>query len=174
MSMKSRVKLKTERIRRPDMDKHVAKIQLIGYKIDEINFQSNNDYIGSDQPLGLEVDFNAAINVISEENLAGVSLECTVNKEYLSNNEPFYLKIVILGSFSYKTDLGEKELEKLLTTNALAIIFPYLRQLLVQLPLTAEEFLLLFYLLLILLNLLRRRVTQLLNPIGNSNKQTET
>jgi len=109
------------------MDKHVAKIQLIGYKIDEINFQSNNDYIGSDQPLGLEVDFNAAINVISEENLAGVSLECTVNKEYLSNNEPFYLKIVILGSFSYKTDLGEKELEKLLTTNALAIIFPYLR-----------------------------------------------
>ena len=109
------------------MDKHVAKIQFIGYKIEKINFKSNNEYLDSDQPLGLEVDFDADISVISEENAAGVSLECIVNKEYLTSNKPFYLRIVILGSFTYETNMDGKELENLLTINALAIIFPYLR-----------------------------------------------
>lgn len=125
--MKLKRKLKAERIWLPDMDKHVAKIQFNGYKIDEIDFKSNNDYTDSDQPLGLEVDFDADISVTSEDNTAGVSLQCTVNKEYLSTNKPFYLRIVILGSFTYETNLDGKELENLLTTNALAIIFPYLR-----------------------------------------------
>lgn len=109
------------------MDKHIAKIQLIGYKIDQIDFKSNNDYIDSDQPLGLEVDFDADISISPEDNAAGVFVECTVNKEYLSSNKPFYLKIVILGSFTYEANLGGNELDDLLTTNAVAIIFPYLR-----------------------------------------------
>ncbi|MDD4347098.1 MAG: protein-export chaperone SecB [Desulfitobacteriaceae bacterium] len=111
------------------MDKHVAKIQFIRYKIDQIDFKSNSNYIDSDQPLGLDVDFDASISVISNENAAIVSLKCTINKEYLSSDKPkpFYLKVVLLGYFKYEANLGEQELESLLTTNALAIIFPFLR-----------------------------------------------
>ena len=93
------------------MDKHIAKIQLIGYKIDQIDFKSNNDYTDLDQPLGLEVDFDADISISPEHNAAGVSIECIINQEYLSSNKPFYLRIVILGSFTYEANLGGKELD---------------------------------------------------------------
>lgn len=107
---------------------NLAKINFNGYRVDKIDFQINDSYGGeSNVDVDLDLDFNLHVGVDENHGLSAVTLECTINRDYEKLNKPFFLDVILHGLFSFDTYEDFRKIQSLLTTNALAIIFPYMR-----------------------------------------------
>lgn len=110
------------------MDKQLkASITYNGYIIEKIDYKLNNQFVANKQPIHLDYDFDVHINLDNENSSAIIKIECIIFKEYKECNGPFYLDIIINGFFTYDSNEDEKAIHNLLSNNAVAIVFPYLR-----------------------------------------------
>lgn len=95
------------------------------YVMDELSFKNNSKFHITTDEIELDVNFASKINV--HDNAAVVSL-----KAYLDEDEqfPFAFSAKIVGFFEYNEVEAENiEFQELLKTNAIAILFSYLRAL---------------------------------------------
>lgn len=110
------------------MDKHMAAIKFDSYRVDKIIYQINHSFVVPEPNIvNNDLDFNIKVDLDKEHNIAVVSLGCIINKNFETENKPLYLEVILQGIFTFEADIEEKRLENLLSTNAVAIIFPYLR-----------------------------------------------
>lgn len=109
-----------------------AMISFEGYKVIKIDYKINQDFSETTEPVSNDVDFNIKFAVNSEESKAVVELAAIVNNNYQQNNKPLYLNVVIIGIYSFQSSLEDDKLKTLLETNAVAILFPYLRAIISQ------------------------------------------
>lgn len=104
------------------MEKVKASINFKRYFINEIKFKLNNNE--KDQN-NIDLQFNGNTTIYHEKNEAAVSLICIMGEN--ESDSPFSLYVSITGLFDYQSDMKDDKLQKLITTNATAILFPYLR-----------------------------------------------
>ncbi|MDR3600226.1 MAG: protein-export chaperone SecB [Desulfosporosinus sp.] len=106
----------------------IAQISFKGYKVHRLEFRLNDNFYPKEKSkIELDMDFDIDIGIDRQENIAVISLRCLINKEYESMNQPLFLDIIIQSLFSFESGLQDENLYNLLNTNAVAIVFPYLR-----------------------------------------------
>lgn len=104
------------------MENIKASIDFKTYIIDEIKFNLKSiDKKQSD----IDIHFNGNTEIIRDKNTAIISLKCVMGEK--SDNSPFFLSINMKGFFEYQSNLEDTHLEKIISTNGTAILFPYLR-----------------------------------------------
>jgi preprotein translocase subunit SecB len=109
------------------MDNQVdAVISFQNYRIEKIDYRINENYT-SQKDVGFDLDFNINLKISTESHQAAVVLEIIINKDFAKNNQPIFLNVVIIGFYSYDSSLSDEKLNDILKTNAVAILFPYLR-----------------------------------------------
>lgn len=99
-------------------NKYISILSLEKYIVNEINFKRNRDYNGED----VSIDFEIKKNISYNENIMIVNLTTEVFKESEKNNYPFEMKINIEGIFKYNGEIKNN-----LESNAIAILYPYIR-----------------------------------------------
>ena len=104
-----------------------SKINFNSYLVESIDFKLNTKFVKVEKPINLEIDFNKHVIIDKEKNHVNVILQCIIFEDYEDKNYPFYLNLVIRGSFSYESEIKEEELNTLIENNTVAILFPYLR-----------------------------------------------
>jgi Preprotein translocase subunit SecB len=112
------------------MDKQVkAAIKFIGYKVSKVIFEINENFGIQDDAVEMNYEFDINVAFDKEEQMAVVGLKCIINREYEKSNKPFFINLELQGLFYYDSNLEDSQLQGLLNTNAVAIVFPYLRSL---------------------------------------------
>lgn len=116
------------------MDKHtelesanrfIADISFNQYLFRSIAFSHNEFYKGDTVEIDFRIGHNTALD--SEKNNAVVSLTCTVFPDPKINGFPFTITLEMVGMFSYVPHISEDLRDSLLSENALAMMFPYVR-----------------------------------------------
>lgn len=108
------------------MDDYRAKITFSNYMVTELHYEQNSNYDFDAEKL--DVDFNIKSKVQISQTNAAVSLSIICGRD--DNSEcPFIIRVSLMGIFEYEGNIKSEEAKSLLTTNAIAILFPYLRSL---------------------------------------------
>lgn len=110
------------------MKPNIANLEFKNYFIKEINFKSNEKFIFPEKGMPIEIDFDYDIdfNIDSKSKaIAFVSLKVDLFKK--SEKKPFCLSLTVTGIFESE-NLTKDEFEKMCRTNALAIMFPFVRE----------------------------------------------
>lgn len=98
------------------------------YKIDNIKFNLNSDYINQDS-IELDIKFGTEIKLINP-NLSQVKLSVLIFDKYQEENYPFILSLDVIGKFEYEfkdEDIDKEKIIKLCKINGTAALFPYMR-----------------------------------------------
>lgn len=103
-----------------------SKIQFRKYFVNRIDFSINNDFTADDNDLEFEFDIDNNINLDKENCIAVVTLTCNVFPDYIDKNQPFHLTVEISALFTFHSE-DKDSIDSLICTNAVAILFPYLR-----------------------------------------------
>lgn len=90
----------------------------------ELKYKINNDFSSNDN-ISLDIKLETEINKNEEEAIVEVSLMIFDNEK--TPDVPFTMKIVMYGEFSWDKNSDEELINKLLETNAPAIIISYIR-----------------------------------------------
>jgi len=100
------------------------------YIVDEMIYKNNSKFnIEEHDQIDMNVRFAAKINI--HDDIAVVSLKSYAEE---SDNKPYSFLIRIVGFFKYnEKEADDIEFEEFLKTNAIAILFPYLRGLVSEL-----------------------------------------
>jgi len=104
----------------------MAVIEFKGYKVSKIDFEEGLAKTQSNGKIKISPEFNVDFGESNpDDDFTDVTLSFKMNK----SNNPFSMYIAITGRFEYKTeeDIGNVGEEQLLNTNAVALLFPYLR-----------------------------------------------
>lgn len=104
-------------------------INFLGYSVNKMVLEQKSSVVQNKQDkIKVKQHFNVRYNV--QDNKANVILSYNVDKD-----SPFKLEIELVGHFSFNIDedMGNKGFNYYLQTNAVAIMFPYLRQVLTTL-----------------------------------------
>jgi len=104
----------------------MAVIEFKGYKVSKIDFEEGLAKTRSNGKIKISPEFNVDFGESNpDDDFTDVTLSFKMNK----SNNPFSMYIAITGRFEYKTeeDIGNVGEEQLLNTNAVALLFPYLR-----------------------------------------------
>lgn len=120
----------------------MATIQFKDYYVDEMKYQKNPNFeIDETEKYDIQPNFSATVAI--KENLGMVLLDCVMG-DFENISSPYELSVSIKGFFDYKiaeiTANESTEFSELLTTNAIAILYPYLRSLVTDLTMKANEF----------------------------------
>lgn len=116
----------------------MAGINFEDYYVNEISFKRNDSFDG-DRKVELNTDFNCIINVINEID-AEVVLSSKIG-DSSNTNSPFEVTSSIVGCFTYnQKESNGTDFERFLSENAIAILFPYLRNLISDVSLKSNEF----------------------------------
>lgn len=116
----------------------MAGISFEDYYIKEISFKRNDSYQGNER-VELDTDFNCVINIVDATN-AEVVLNSKIG-DSSKINSPFEVIGNIAGHFSYNHEESNGiAFERFLSENAVAILFPYLRNLISEVSLKSNEF----------------------------------
>ena len=76
----------------------------------------------------MQIEPNIEVEISKDQDSAIVNLEITLNKN--QNNPIYIVEVSIIGIFKYNSNESEGfDFDDLLTTNAIAILFPYARSL---------------------------------------------
>lgn len=120
----------------------MATIEFKDYIIDKMQYQENDNYDHESDSLDVGVEFSAS--VAYEKNKGIVILMVALGDE--SNVQcPFTVYTSIKGIFEYELENEEEESEKddlreLMSTNAIAILYPYLRSVVSDITLRANNY----------------------------------
>lgn len=117
----------------------MAVINFLDYTVSEMNYHRNENFEESvDGKIGYQPVFNYNVsNMIDDE--FGVKLSVELN----SDNFPYYFKLEIIGKFKFDKTCIDSDMSsdyKDYRVNALAIMFPYVRNVVSQLTLMSNEF----------------------------------
>ena len=114
-------------------NKDKAIINFKKYFLEDIKFKINHNFSGDLKLAESDIQFSSSVNINDEKNEAFVTLQCEMFKDVEENNFPFYLKVKIVGIFTFTGEAAMPLLEQ----NTLAILFPYLRAAISTITLTA-------------------------------------
>ncbi len=95
------------------------------YFFNKVEF-THNEYFKGD-PVTIDFVFSHHISLNEDQNNAFVSLSCTVFPEAKIKGYPFTLNVEMVGAFSYDPTIPQELRDSLVSENALAIMFPYMR-----------------------------------------------
>ncbi|MFI3887194.1 protein-export chaperone SecB [Streptococcus parauberis] len=96
------------------------------YLVRSSKYSQNNNFSFETDSLEVNFDIDAVVQI--SENDAAVTLNCKCGDS--SNvNCPFEIEVSVMGIFEHKGEISKLEFESMLTTNSIAILFPYLRSL---------------------------------------------
>ena len=96
------------------------------YIVDNLIFKNNPNFNQIDEEVQIEP--NIEVEISKDKDSAIVNLEITLNKN--QNNPIYIVEVSIIGIFKYNSNESEGfNFDDLLTTNAIAILFPYARSL---------------------------------------------
>ncbi|MFB5308363.1 protein-export chaperone SecB [Enterococcus casseliflavus] len=109
----------------------MAAITFNDYIIEKSIYSTNPSFEEPHEEYGLVIEEDVSAEVGIKNDKGYVKIKLLLNKDddmkYI-NNTPFFLEVVIRGIFSYESETEEKaHLKRLLGSNALAILYPYLR-----------------------------------------------
>jgi preprotein translocase subunit SecB len=106
-------------------DQIISRLIFKNYSIDSLSFEKNNSF--SHKKVNIDFDISSDICTHVETSSATVTLILEVFNSYLKKDYPFHLKMSVSGYFSVEPLVNENL--RLIETNAVAILFPYLRSL---------------------------------------------
>ncbi len=98
-------------------------------KIKKIEYEINESYEKSLNPINLNIHTETQIYKSSLENRAVVSLELQIFDKctYKKVGAPFYVNSIMFGEFEWDESIEENMLNSLLETNAPAVLLSYMR-----------------------------------------------
>lgn len=104
----------------------MAGISFINYVVDEMYYKTNSSFtVPENEGIEINEKINAEI-VIRSKNDAVVAIQCVLEE---NEKNPFSLDVKIVGYFEYNSDDSDGIMfQDFLKTNAVAILFPYLRE----------------------------------------------
>ncbi len=104
-----------------------AKINFDRYYIEDIEFKLLNPNFQKNR-YEVRISFDTKIVLDTENRKSNINIIAKVyDKELNKEEDPFYLKVNLLGYFSYESDLSDEDCKKMMEINGTAILFPYLR-----------------------------------------------
>ena len=95
------------------------------YIVKTINFEINEEFLSQNKNVNLDFDIDA--KSLSEGNRLIVELRAQIFKDAVKRGYPFEMNVVLKGYFSMVSE-GKIDIS-IFETNAIAILFPYLRAL---------------------------------------------
>jgi protein-export chaperone SecB len=102
-------------------------LRFSNYVVNEIHFVRNEEYKKTDS-IPIEFDIEKDIKIFNDTNSANVTLDVKVFDQANEKNYPFYFRVKMTGFFQVENVETEEE-KTLVETNAIAILFPYIRAL---------------------------------------------
>lgn len=104
----------------------MAAINFINYVVDTMYYKTNPEFdIENNKDITIDEDVDAHINIIDDEETAIITLRTKLDED---KNVPFSFEVSIVGYFEFDEEESEEiNFRDLLKTNAVAILFPYLR-----------------------------------------------
>lgn len=95
------------------------------YIVKTINFEINEEFLSQNKNVNLDFDIDA--KSLSEGNSLIVEVRAQIFKDAVKRGYPFEMNVVLKGYFSMVSE-GKIDIS-IFETNAIAILFPYLRAL---------------------------------------------
>lgn len=110
-----------------------------GYKVENMNYQRNNQYKNTKETVLLDPKLNTEINI--EKNKINITLTVTVGS-LEDMTTPFKVDCSVMGMFTYNPDEDETGvgIDTFVRNNAVAILYPYVRAIIAMLTTTSNEF----------------------------------
>lgn len=114
----------------------MATIKFKNYSIEKCIYKVNSEFSGPNSKGQLELKNSFKVEIGASSGNGYVKIMSFIGKQESHDrpNEgvhtPFYLEVSIRGNFEYsfeRADEGRSELKELLSNNAVAILYPYLR-----------------------------------------------
>jgi preprotein translocase subunit SecB len=104
-----------------------SKLRFSNYVVNEIQF-NRNEHIDKGESVPISFSMEKDIKFDTENNTADVTLDVKIFENAKENNYPFYFKLQLTGFFQVD-NIQTKQERNLIETNAIAILFPYIRAL---------------------------------------------
>ncbi|SHJ33387.1 preprotein translocase subunit SecB [Dethiosulfatibacter aminovorans DSM 17477] len=108
------------------MNKFTSALRFHNYVVNSVNFEHNLDF--DSETVSIDFKINRKIKFTSASEMQ-VTLELDVFPDYKEKNYPFNLKTTFTGYFEVDLDDADMDAKKYAETNAVAILFPYVRAL---------------------------------------------
>lgn len=112
----------------------MATIKFNDYIIEKSYYETNDKFKGPDENgnLSIEDTFKAEVGVKNGKGFVRIFMDLgNISEKASFEHVPFHLEVVIRGIFEYSLDEEDSEdheaLKHLLCSNAVAILYPYLR-----------------------------------------------
>ncbi|WP_353462663.1 protein-export chaperone SecB [Mammaliicoccus sciuri] len=104
----------------------MAGLSFINYVVDEMYYKTNSSFeLPEGESIKINEEFRAEI-VISSKSDAVVAIQCTLEED---KKIPFSFDVKIVGYFEYNSEEADDiEFQDFLKANAVAILYPYLRE----------------------------------------------
>lgn len=104
----------------------MAGLSFINYVVDEMYYKTNSAFeLPEDESIEINEEIKAEI-VIRSKSDAVVAMQCTLEE---NEKTPFSFDVKIVGYFEYNSEEAEEiKFQDFLKANAVAILFPYLRE----------------------------------------------
>lgn len=119
------------------MKQFEAALKFEEYIVTKASYTLNDNFVFDDNnQLEVEFDLYSTVNLRNDQN-SDVVLVAIVGDE-ANTNCPFIIEVAISGVFSFEGDLEAKE--SFMTSNAIAILFPYVRSLVSELSVKSNIF----------------------------------
>lgn len=110
------------------MEPHNSQLRFNNYYIKEFSFTMSDNVTFPEQGMKLNIDFKhylSSFDIKDDKSIANIALQIDLFKGI--EKTPFLLHLVIIGNFESNI-LDKKEFEDKWVDNALAILFPYVRE----------------------------------------------
>lgn len=108
------------------MGDSTSSLKLLNYITDFVQFRNNPDFESDEVTVQFDVQPEFYIN--DEKGIMTVELQVEIFKDAIRNNYPFEMMVSVVGIFEMKSNDKEKNIHRF-KTNAVAIMYPYIRAL---------------------------------------------
>ncbi|CAM2791021.1 protein-export chaperone SecB [Salinicoccus roseus] len=116
----------------------MAGLTFENYFISKMHYENNKNFVSDENPIDIDPHF--AVKIFKSEHQAVVNLGFTAG-ELEQEDSPFLVEVEISGLFSYVEEEADSiAFEDFLTNNAVALLFPYLRQVVSNLTAASNQF----------------------------------
>lgn len=111
-------------------------VNFLGYTLREINFSKNDYFKGGKVNLDLKFSKNSTY---LDKNRVRINVSVKLFNDIMDNNFPFSLSFVISGLFQYRdVNIEEDNNRELIEQRMLEILYPYIRQVVSNVLMTAN------------------------------------
>lgn len=117
----------------------MAGLSFENYSVEKMTYHKNSNFrLAEEGGIDLDPLYDIVINKTKEEAIVDLNFSVGSQTDEIS---PFFIEVKIRGAFIYNSEEAEKEpFINFLKTNAVAILFPYLRHIVSNLTSTTNEF----------------------------------